>query len=205
MTYPDGDGRVIVLREVDVVAGPGVTAVVGPSGSGKSTLLRILAGLQPADHGTVRVAGESFDCRQPGDGRSPAVYIPQDFQLVPFLTVADNVELAAEVRGVTLADVRQPLALVGLDHLAERRPDQLSGGQQQRVALARALASDAPVLLADEPSGSLDADTSREISAVLGEVGRSGRTVIVATHDEAIIERADRVLHLHAGAIREAG
>lgn len=203
-SYPDGEARMEVLRDVSLEAHGGVTAVLGPSGSGKSTLLRILAGLQAADGGTVTLNGTEFDCSR-ADDRAVATYVPQDFRLVPFLTVSDNIALACECRHVRTPDPAQALALVGLADMGHRRPHQLSGGQQQRVALARALAAGDSVLLVDEPTGSLDAATSRDVAAVLADVGSSGRVVLVATHDEAVMEIADRVLTLRGGLIGGAG
>lgn len=202
LSYPDGEGRLVVLNQVLLDAKIGVTALVGPSGSGKSSLLRVLSGLQAADAGTVRIGEESFDCRDAGEGHPRAIYIPQDFQLVPFLTAEENIRLAAEIRRQPVPDVGELLALVGLAGLAGRRPGQLSGGQQQRLALARALSVSASVLMPDEPTGSLDAATSAEIAHVLHEVAWAGqRAIVVATHDEAVVQQADAVVEVHSGTV----
>lgn len=196
MTY----GETTVLGGVSLDVQPGSTAVMGPSGSGKSTLLRIMAGTQAPSAGTVTLDGatvEPVSWRSPGDPRIAMVF--QDYRLVPFLTVADNIALAAEARerSISSDDIEAALVRVGLaPEMADRAPASLSGGEQQRVAIARALATGARVLLADEPTGALDAANSRRISDLLKGLGDDGLTVVVATHDESVSAILDRIIRL---------
>lgn len=193
-------GASAVLDEVSLDFAPGTTALMGPSGSGKSTLLRILAGKQLPSNGAVRLGGtpvEVASWRSSGDERVAMVF--QDYRLVPFLTVGDNIALAAEARNRTIGSVEIGAALerVGLaPELAQRAPGSLSGGEQQRVAIARALVSGATVVLADEPTGALDAANSRRVSEILKGLGDEGLTVVVATHDESVASVMDRTVRL---------
>lgn len=202
LTYPDGRDVLTVLNDVTLEVPNGLTAVVGPSGTGKSTFLRVIAGLQLADKGTVCVGEYCIDSSKHDAGTSQSIYVPQDFQLVPFLSAEENLQLAAEMRGRQVADPNVLLSTVGLQGLANRVPEELSGGQQQRLALARALAVQAPVLLPDEPTGSLDNDTSRGIAALLKEIAHTDqRCVIVATHDSVLVDVADSVLSIRSGKV----
>lgn len=203
LTYPDGPRTLHVLESVDLSVPAGLTALVGPSGAGKSSLMRILAGLQRADSGRVCVNDHCMDSATRESGNPQIIYIPQDFQLVPFLSAAENVALAADVRGRPDTDVEDALDSVGLAGLGERKPSELSGGQQQRLALARALAVQAPVLLPDEPTGSLDADTSAEIAELLSQVATRERVVFVATHDPTVVEAARSVFSVRAGRVEQ--
>lgn len=199
-------GDTAPLDDLTVELGPGPTAVMGPSGSGKSTLLRVVAGLQRPDAGTVEIDGTAprqASWRSAGDPRVALVH--QDYRLVPFLTVEENVRLAAEVRDVHLTDddLRGHLAAVGLDHLdLRRRPGTLSGGEQQRLAIARALASGVRVLLADEPTGALDATTTAVVADLLMGLGAEhGVQVVVATHDASVAARAETTYALEQGRL----
>lgn len=181
----------------------GSTAVMGPSGSGKSTLLRVIAGMQVPTSGSVQLGGgpvAPVSWRDGADQR--VVVIHQDYRLVPFLTVRDNILLAAELRDLdrSAADAAEAIQRVGLSpDLLDRTPVTLSGGQQQRVAIARALITQAPVILADEPTGALDTANTLSVAATLAEVARSGAaTVVVATHDERVADMMDRRVHLDA-------
>ncbi|MEU4387709.1 ABC transporter ATP-binding protein [Promicromonospora sp. NPDC023805] len=184
----------------------GTTAVTGPSGSGKSTLLRLIAGVQSPKAGTVAIDGEPVGRASwfsAGDPRVSVIY--QDHRLVPFLTVAQNLSLAVESRGAkSSADQAEAaLARVGLPSSTSHRfPGSMSSGEQQRVAVARALAVGSPVLVADEPTGALDAENTARITDVLLELGQSGDlTVIVATHDMSVAERMDQRIGLGAGRL----
>ncbi|CUR56402.1 putative ABC transporter, ATP-binding protein [metagenome] len=184
-------------------------AVVGPSGSGKSTLLRVLAGLQRPTSGTVQIDGEPIarpSWRSAGDPRVTLIH--QDYRLVAYLSVEENLRLTAEVRNlpVTASTIHEALLRVGLEHLAySRLPSTLSGGEQQRLAIARALVCSASVLLADEPTGALDSENTIRVAEVLGDIGRqAGVTVVIATHDPLVAAAVDRVYHLRHGTVNEA-
>lgn len=184
--------------------------LIGPSGSGKSTLLRLLLREDVATSGSVHVANWDL-------ARLPARKVPrlrqrmgcvfQDFRLLPGRTVAENVAFALEVIGKSPHTVRtvvpEVLELVGLQGKAGRRPEELSGGEAQRVAIARAVANRPLVLLADEPTGNLDPETSDEIMRLLGRIHRTGTTVVMATHDGRVVDAMRRrVVELHLGSVR---
>jgi len=202
------------LRDVsfEVAAGT-LVALVGRSGSGKTTLLNVMGGLDRPDRGTVRVAGADVTALD-DDGladlrRGTIGYVFQTFGLIPVLTAAENVGVPLRMARLPVAERQRRVAtllhLVGLDGHAEQRPDELSGGQQQRVAIARALAASPRVLLADEPTGQLDAETGLAVLALLrGVVEAEGITVVVATHDPVMIALADRVLRIRDGSVSEA-
>lgn len=194
------------LAGVSATLGPEPTAIVGPSGSGKSTLLRVLSGQQAPDGGTVVLDGTPVrraSWRHPADRRIGLVH--QDSRLVEFLSVADNVRLAAEIRRLPddEATVSGALDRVGLGHVdARRAPATLSGGERQRLALARALVCGSRVLLADEPTGALDAQTTDAIAALLLDLARDcGLLVIAATHDPRIADAMATRLQLERGAL----
>jgi putative ABC transport system ATP-binding protein len=208
-TYADGGAP--ALRDVSLTIERGeVVAVMGPSGSGKSTLLFLLAGLDRADGGSVRVAGVDWATLV---GRTRAEFrrrtcgfIAQGAALLPQATAAENVEVPLLLDGVAPDDrarrVAAALDHVGLDVHAAKLPDQLSGGEQQRVAIARALVARAPLLLADEPTGSLDSETGRAITRLLVDAARErGCAVVLATHDSAVARHAGRIVTLHSGRI----
>jgi ABC-type lipoprotein export system ATPase subunit len=203
------EGNIRALDGVDLDVGQGeFVAVTGPSGCGKTTLLSVLAALDTPDAGTLRVGTHDLcHLRDPDRYRRQAVgLIFQLHNLLPRLTVLQNVEIAMlgsdRPRAERTDRARELLAGVGLERMADRRPTQLSGGERQRVAVARALANDPPLLLADEPTGSLD---SRAVETVLGlfEVLRSDRgvTMILVTHDDAVASTADRVVHMLDGRV----
>ena len=173
--------------------------LVGPSGSGKSTLVRLLLRQEKVTRGTIWVAGKDIT-RLPGWKvpflRRSIGTVFQDFKLLSTKTVAENVAFALEVigrpRSVIRSQVEQVLELVGLDNLGRRYPDQLSGGEQQRVSIARAFVNRPLILLADEPTGNLDPATSVGIMRILDRINRSGTTVVMATHDHAIVNAMRR-------------
>jgi putative ABC transport system ATP-binding protein len=202
--------RVEVLRGVDLDVQPGeLVALIGRSGSGKSTLLNVIAGLEPPDGGTVRVEG--VDLGRLDDGRRTVFrrdrigIVFQAFNLIPVLSALDNVALPARLAGAGAEAVRRARELlerVGLEARADAFPDELSGGEQQRVATARALVNRPAVVLADEPTGNLDAESAERTLALLaGLAGEDGRTVLLATHDPAAAARAGRVLALEDGRV----
>ncbi|MFI0939048.1 ABC transporter ATP-binding protein [Streptomyces sp. NPDC021020] len=208
-TYGRGDAAVHALRGVDLALPRGsFTAVMGPSGSGKSTFLQCAAGLDRPNGGEVLLGGEPIT----GLGENQLTklrrrrigFVFQAFNLLPSLTVQQNVLLPLRLAGVR-PDRRRAhtlLAEVGLDGYGRRRPGQLSGGQQQRVAIARALVTDPEVIFADEPTGALDTGTAREVLALLRRaVDALGATVVMVTHDPVAASHADRVLFLADGRL----
>lgn len=212
-TYLDGSDRIDVLRDVSLSLVPGESiAVTGPSGSGKSTLLNILAGLVAADSGVADLAcaGESYSLTQ-GSNRTRAQvrrrwvgYVHQFFNLIPTLTVYENALLPARLNKLDDADqrVRALLHRVGVEQLADAFPERLSGGEQQRVAVARALVTKPALLLADEPTGNLDALNASAVSELLYDAAAEySAMLVVATHSEDVAARAVHRLHLQ-GALR---
>jgi len=193
---------------VDIAAGEFVF-LVGPSGSGKSTFLRLLLREDVPTTGTVHVAGR--DLRALPSWKVPALRrqigcVFQDFRLLPTKTVFENVAFALEVIGKPRATIRavvpEVLDLVGLGGKEGRLPDELSGGEQQRVAIARAFVNAPVLLLADEPTGNLDPNTSVGIMKLLDRINRTGTTVLMATHDAAIVDSMRRrVVELDAGRV----
>jgi putative ABC transport system ATP-binding protein len=208
--YRMGGEDVHALRGVtlDVAAGDYV-AVVGPSGCGKSTLLNLLGAVDRPSGGEVAIAGR--DVSALGDREATAFrlrnvgFVFQRFYLLPTLTALENVELPMAEAGVAReerrARARELLGYVGLASRERHRPAELSGGEQQRVAIARALANRPSILLADEPTGELDARTGAEIIALLRRLNDDGTTLVVVTHDERLAATARRVVHMEDGVI----
>jgi len=183
-------------------------AIVGASGSGKSTLLALLAGLDTPTSGTVELDGANLfeldeDARAELRGRTVG-FVFQSFQLLPSLTALENVMLPLELADREDADsaAREILAHVGLGERLHHYPKHLSGGEQQRVALARAFVVQPKLLLADEPTGSLDAESGEAVIALLFQLNReSGTTLVLVTHDEQLAQRCTRTVRLAAGRI----
>ena len=209
--YAAAAGPVAVLAGVDLVVVRGeAVAVQGVSGSGKSTLLHILGAIERPTGGSVRVCGEDLGAlgarAQAGFRACQIGFVFQFFNLLPTLTAAENViaglEPLAGTRALRRDAAAAALEAVGLAHLGDRYPAQLSGGEQQRVAIARAVAKRPALLLADEPTGALDAATAAQILEVLDAVRRlHGCSVVVATHDPAVVRHVDRVLRLERGLL----
>ncbi|MFE3500180.1 ABC transporter ATP-binding protein [Kitasatospora sp. NPDC059160] len=207
--YGRGAAAVRALRGVSVAFAPGTfTAVMGPSGSGKTTLLHCLAGMDRPTRGTVRWGGTEVsglpERRLAELRRTRVGFVFQAFNLMPAMTVAQNVELPGRLAGnpPERARVREALARVGLAGRERDRPGRLSGGQQQRVAIARALAARPEVLFADEPTGALDRATGRDVLDLLrAGVDEDGRTCVMVTHDPVAAGYADRVLLLADGLL----
>ena len=208
----EGAGRVHILKGIylDIQAGTSV-GLVGPSGSGKSTLLMVMAGLERADTGTVKVAGSelgplSEDQLAQFRGRNVGI-IFQSFHLVPNMTALENVAVPLELAGDGQAfdKARLELDAVGLGHRLHHYPAQMSGGEQQRVAVARALVVRPEILIADEPTGNLDDDTGAQIVDLMFSAQKERRTTLVlVTHDPALAERCDRVIRVRSGEVDEA-
>jgi putative ABC transport system ATP-binding protein len=207
MTYGAGEAAVRALRGVSFRIGAGeLVVLLGPSGSGKTTCLNLIGAIERASAGSLIVNGIDVTALDAGGQtayrRMQVGFVFQFFNLVPTLTALENVQLIAELTGPG-AEARSRAALgdVGLGARGGHFPGQLSGGEQQRVAIARALVKDPPLLLCDEPSGSLDLETGRRILGLLRSAADGGRTVMVVTHNSVIAGIADRVLHLRDGEI----
>jgi len=193
---------------LDIAAGEYV-AIVGPSGCGKSTLLNLLGAIDRPTSGSLTIAGR--DVSRLSDAEATRFrltqigFVFQRFYLMPTLTAAENVELpmaeAKLPRAEREARARELLGYVGLDGRADHRPFQLSGGEQQRVAIARALANRPALLLADEPTGELDARTGAEMIDMFARLNADGTTLVVVTHDEDLARAAKRVVHLRDGVV----
>lgn len=205
------DGGTVAVKDVtlDIQKGE-FLFLVGPSGSGKSTLIRLLLREEPVTHGLIWVAGKDITAmpswRIPFLRRSIGTVF-QDFKLLPNKTVGENVAFALEVLGrppaVIHPQVAQVLELVGLGDKVDRFPKQLSGGEQQRVSVARAFVNRPPILLADEPTGNLDPGTSVGIMKLLDRINRTGTTIVMATHDHAIVDAMQRrVVQLDNGVVK---
>ena len=212
VTYRGGD--VAALRDVSLSIPRGdFVFLVGPTGAGKSTLLRILYRDLIPSSGRLKVAGRDITNLRPRDVpalRRQMGIILQDYGLLPQRTVWENVAFACQVLGQSRREIRRRLPevldLVGMTHRCDAFPHELSGGEQQRVAIARALVNDPPLLVADEPTGSLDPETSRGIMGVLAEANRRGATLVVATHDVAVVDRMRRrVVCVEGGRVARDG
>jgi putative ABC transport system ATP-binding protein len=206
--YGSGDAAVVALNDFSLgVAAGEMLAVMGPSGSGKSTLMNILGCLDTPTSGRYWFGGEDvsrLNETQLAHVRNRRIgFVFQQFQLLPKLSAWRNVELPLLYRP---ADNRRELALqaldqVGLSNRVDHRPTQLSGGQQQRVAIARALVTDPDLILADEPTGNLDSASSRDVLAVLSDLNRQGRTIIIITHDPEVAPVAQRTVVMRDGRL----
>ncbi|HJS76171.1 MAG TPA: ABC transporter ATP-binding protein [Burkholderiales bacterium] len=208
-TVKSGEADLVILREIDLAVTRGeAVAVVGASGSGKSTLLAILAGLDTPTNGTVELDGQDIfamdeDMRAELRGRAVG-FVFQSFQLLPSLTALENVMLPLELASDAAAETKAKdmLVRVGLGERLQHYPKHLSGGEQQRVALARAFVVRPKLLLADEPTGSLDADSGAEVIRLLFEMNREyGTTLVMVTHDESLAARCSRTVRLAGGRI----
>ena len=199
------------LRSIDLeIAAGEFVAIVGKSGSGKSTLLNMIGGIDRPTSGVMSVGGAniqnlSHDELATWRGRSIG-FVFQFFQLLPTLTVAENVMLPMDFAGVLPGNARrtradQLLERVGVAEQAGKLPCALSGGQQQRVAIARALANDPPLILADEPTGNLDSETSAEIFRLFDELAADGKTLLVVTHDPAAATSVSRTITIVDGCV----
>jgi putative ABC transport system ATP-binding protein len=205
--YGSGATAVDALRDIDLEIARGeLVVLLGPSGSGKTTLLNVIGGIEPPTAGRVTVAGVDLtgldDEARTAYRRDEVGFVFQFFNLIPSLTAEENVRLVAELTDHEAAAATAALAAVGLDGRERHFPAQLSGGEQQRVAIARAIAGGPQLLLCDEPTGSLDLDTGRQVLEVLQRRNRDqGTTTLIVTHNSAIAELADRVVRLRSGRV----
>lgn len=212
-SYWRGDQEVPVLEDIDLDITSGeFTALMGPSGSGKSTLLNLVAGIDSPSGGVLRVAGrdiQDLDDRELDRWRNSSIgFIFQFYNLIPVFTALENVELPTLLmdldRSERLERAMAALRVVGLGDRMEHRPGELSGGQQQRVAIARAIVTDPMLLLADEPTGDLDAKSAHEILSLMEALNEQfGTTIVMVTHDPRAAERARRLVHLDKGKLVE--
>lgn len=208
--YPLEGEAVHALRGVSLEIEKGeYLAIVGPSGCGKSSLLNLLGAIDAPTSGTVEIEGRNVGAlgdREVTEFRLRHIgFVFQRFYLLPILTARENVELPMAEAGVSKAERRQRsaelLRYVDLGERVRHRPAQLSGGEQQRVAIARALANRPSLLLADEPTGELDAKTGQEIISLFARLNADGTTVVVVTHDESLARAARRIVHMRDGEI----
>jgi putative ABC transport system ATP-binding protein len=212
--YRMGKMEVQALRGLSMdVKESEVVAIIGPSGSGKTTLLNIVGGLDTATAGTVVVGKLQVTALSPAqliDYRRKTVgHIFQTLNLIPTLTATENIELPMMALGAGRNQrkqrVKELLEVVGLTQRADHKPDELSGGEQQRVTMAAALANDAPLILADEPTGELDTTNAKIVVDYLVKISRDmGKTIIMVTHDPNVARHADRILRIEDGTIRAA-
>src|SRR5918996_6214640 len=212
-SYREGEVERVVLRDVSVTIASGEIAVlVGRSGSGKSTLLNVIAGIDHPTAGTVVVNGTDLTALDEHARtlfrRRHIGFVFQFFNLIPLLTVEENLLLPLDLNGRADAEgverARALLERVGLGGRGDSFPERLSGGEQQRVAIARALIHDPDIILADEPTGNLDADTAADVLALLDALAReAGRTVLMTTHSREVIGVADRIFTVQRGPLVE--
>ena len=210
-TYRLGQVDVQALRGVDVEVGAGeYIAITGPSGSGKSTLMHILGCLDTPTSGTYRLDGEDVSTlsgKRLAHVRNRKVgFVFQTFNLMPRLSVEENVALPLKYRGGVARAERRARALtllerLGLGHRIGHRPDELSGGERQRVAIARALVGAPAILMADEPTGNLDSTAGNEVMKTFAELHGSGHTIVLVTHDPGVAARAGRVIQMSDGRV----
>src|SRR5438874_2216283 len=209
-----GQVKVTALEDVELaVARREFVALMGPSGSGKSTLLHLIAGMDKPTEGRMAVLGEdpaAMSERTLARWRNHHIgFVFQSFNLIPVLTAQENVELPLKLTSLSRSRRREAaetaLKLVGLEDRVDHFPRQLSGGQEQRVAIARAIVTDPDIILADEPTGNLDATSARDVLTLLQRLNRDfGKTIVLVTHDPHSAAAASRVIHLDKGKFVEA-
>ena len=208
-SFGEGEGRIEVLKDINLEVEKGEFVVLlGPSGSGKSTLLNIIGGIDSADSGKITIRDKSMsDMNEKAltlYRRQHLGYIFQMYNLIPNLTVRENIEVGAYLSKNPL-NIDDIIETLGLKMHQHKIPSQLSGGQQQRCAIGRAIVKNPDILLCDEPTGALDYNTSKEILALIEEVNQKyGNTVIMVTHNDAIKKMADFVVKLRDGVIRKS-
>jgi putative ABC transport system ATP-binding protein len=212
-TYGSASAPVTALRDVNLLIQRGeFVAIVGPSGSGKSTLLNLIGCLDQPTSGRLLFLGEDTgtlnDTKLSRIRNRSIGFVFQMFNLVPELTVYENIELPLVYAGVTRerrALTTKVLERVGMAHRADHPASLLSGGEQQRVAIARALVNDPALILADEPTGSIDPDSAEQVMELLGELHDQARTIVLVTHNMSVAAVAQRVVRIESGTINEIG
>ena len=209
-TYDTGKVKVDALTGIDLEVDSGeLVAIVGPSGSGKSTLMNLLGCLDTPSEGTYELGGElvgGVSRDQLAEIRNRRVgFVFQNFNLLPHISALENVELPMLFGGLSPKERRaratELLERVGLGERVDHKPTELSGGQMQRVAIARSLAMNPDIVLADEPTGNLDTSSGTDIMSIFTELWKSGRTLIIITHDPALARRASRIVEIRDGKI----
>ena len=210
-SFGEGHTKIPVLKGVDLEVARGeVLLLVGPSGSGKTTLLSVIAGILDADDGNITILGETLRTLTAAEKtnfrRDHLGFIFQQYHLLPTLTAAENVAIPLLIRGVNKREAvgraEDVLRRVGMGERLAAVPSKLSGGEQQRVAIARALVGEPQLLLCDEPTASLDAETGHRVVAQLREIGKKpDRAVVIVTHDSRIFEFGDRIVHMDDGRV----
>lgn len=211
--YTEAERELLVLDAVDITFAEGeFAALLGPSGSGKSTLLNLMSGVDQPDSGDIIINGTCITCLNERERtlfrRDHIGIVFQSFNLIPTLTIRENVSLPYELQGKPRKEAQDKaqavLERVGLGDRGDSMPDRLSGGQQQRVAIARALVHEPLMVLADEPTGNLDRRTGEEVLRLLLEMTRdAGRTLIMATHSMDVIPHTDRIFRIDSGKLIE--
>ena len=204
-------GTLEVLKGIDLIINKGeVISIVGPSGAGKTTLLQIMGTLDKADSGTILLNGTNISSlkeKELANFRNKQIgFVFQFHQLLPEFTALENVMIPALIAGISSSDAmkkaKQTLDFLGLSERALHKPSELSGGEKQRVAVARALINNPSVILADEPSGSLDTHNKEELHQLFFELrNRLGQTFVIVTHDESLAQLTDRTIHMKDGRI----
>lgn len=209
-TYGSGDAETKAISEVSMtVERGGWVAIMGPSGHGKSTLLQLIGGLDRPSAGRIMLDGSelgTLDAAELAAVRGKKIgFVFQFFNLMPHLTALENVEIALWLGGGTHSNGRAMdlLERFGLGDKAHHLPSMLSGGQQQRVAIARALANEPDILLMDEPTGNLDSGSEAELLALLGELNKAGKTLLMVTHNPTVASHARRLVRVKDGRIEE--
>jgi len=210
MAYRVGHVETLALQGVNICLREGeFGAIMGPSGCGKSTLLHLMGGLQSPTRGSViigdtNLAGVS-DARRTEIRRDNIGFVFQRYNLLPTLTAYDNIELAKEICGKGDKhgfDPKEILSMMGLEHKSHHKPSELSGGEQQRIAIARAIVNRPKILLADEPTGSLDSENSQAVLELLQELNqRYGQTILMITHDSEVAGAAGRIIEMRDGKV----